>query len=86
MRGLIFIEITLTLMLFACMMLGYSWQAVVLSLCIYLIYNLFKMEDKRRIFLSILIWLVWSVVIFYVAHYIYHVSYMTLRRLSDKAE
>lgn len=73
MRGLIFIEITLTLMLFACMMLGYSWQALVLSLCIYLIYNLFKMEDRRKIFLSILIWLVWSVVIFYVAHYIYYV-------------
>jgi hypothetical protein len=73
MRGLIFIEITLTLMLFTCMMLGYSWQAVVLSLCIYLIYILFKMEDRRRIFLSLLLWLVWSVVIFYVAHYIYHV-------------
>lgn len=73
MRGLIFIEITLTLMLFICMMLGYSWQAVVLSLCIYLIYILFKMEDRRRIFLSLLLWVVWSVVIFYVAHYIYHV-------------
>jgi hypothetical protein len=73
MRGLIFIEITLTLMLFTCMMLGYSWQAVVLSLCIYLIYILFKMEDRRRIFLSLLLWVVWSVVIFYVAHYIYHV-------------
>jgi hypothetical protein len=73
MRGLIFIEITLTLMLFICMMLGYSWQAVVLSLCIYLIYILFKMEDRRRIFLSLLLWVVWSVVIFYVAHYIYQV-------------
>jgi hypothetical protein len=73
MRGLIFIEITLTLMLFTCMMLGYSWQAVVLSLCIYLIYILFKMEDRRRIFLSLLLWVVWSVIIFYVAHYIYHV-------------
>ena len=73
MRGLIFIEISLTLMLFACMMLGYSWQAVMLSLCIYLIYILFKMEDRRRIFLSLLLWLVWSVIIFYVAHYIYHV-------------
>jgi hypothetical protein len=73
MRGLIFIEITLTLMLFTCMMLGYSWQAVVLSLCIYLIYILFKMEDRRRIFLSLLLWVVWSVVIFYVAHYIYQV-------------
>lgn len=73
MGGLILIEIALTLMLLACMMLGYSWQAIVLSLCIYLIYNLFKMEDRRRIFLSILIWLVWSVVIFYVARFIYHV-------------
>jgi hypothetical protein len=73
MGGLILIEIALTLMLLACMMLGYSWQAIVLSLCIYLIYKLFKMEDRRRIFLSILIWLVWSVVIFYVARFIYHV-------------
>lgn len=73
MGGLILIEIALTLMLLACMMLGYSWQAIMLSLCIYLIYKLFKMEDRRRIFLSILIWLVWSVVIFYVARFIYHV-------------
>lgn len=73
MGGLILIEIALTLMLLACMMLGYSWQAIMLSLCIYLIYKLFNMDDRRRIFLSILIWLVWSVVIFYVARFIYHV-------------
>lgn len=73
MRGLIFIEVTLTLMLFMCMMLGYSWQAIVLSLCVYLIYRLLKMEDKRRIFIAILLWLVFSVTIFYLAHFIYKV-------------
>ena len=42
MRGLIFIEVTLTMILFVCMMMGYSWQAMVLSLCVYIIYKLIK--------------------------------------------
>ena len=47
MRGLIFIEATLTAMLLVCMLLGYSWQALVLSLCVYMIYRLIKHGRKK---------------------------------------
>jgi hypothetical protein len=47
MRGLIFIEATLTILLLACMMLGYAWQAIMLSLCVYIIYKLIINGRKK---------------------------------------
>lgn len=42
MLGLVIIQYVLAFAVFICMMLGYSWQAIMLSLCIYSCYILIK--------------------------------------------
>ena len=48
MFGLIVIQYVLALAVVICAVLGYSWQAIMLSLCIYSVYILIKNGRSKK--------------------------------------
>lgn len=48
MLGLVVIQYVLALAVFICAVLGYSWQAIMLSMCIYSVYILIKNGGSKN--------------------------------------
>jgi hypothetical protein len=74
MRGIIALHIGLSIEMIIALITGHHWQAIMLLICVYVFSFFYKMnEDQKRVYIAIGIWVVFCVVVFYLAHFIYKV-------------